>query len=170
MPTRQKFIIIIVSVTLSCCLTSCSKKDEPAISDTATSETPTSKQPIDSNDPAEVQRRFEATINKAIKKAAPHLKEPHSTTYDDGSTSTYFAEYTGSFNFDIQRTDSIVTPFVGTVEWEIRWYHNGKNIAGDMTLNATYAYQNGKWILKSLTRNSSNFKTLPVDEYIQLFQ
>lgn len=159
-----------LSVILSCCLTSCTKKDEPAISDTATSETPTSKQPIDSNDPAEVQRRFEVTINKAIKKAAPHLKKPHSTAYDDGNTSTYFAEYTGDFSFDIQRSDSIVSPFIGTVEWKIRWYHNEEEVANNMTLNATYAYQNGEWILKSLTRNSDNFKNLPVDEYIPLFQ
>lgn len=122
------------------------------------------------NDPAELQRRFILKVNEAIKVAAPGLKRPVSHTDSTGEIRTYSAEYTGKLTYDIQKTDSIVSPFLGSVSWSIRWYYNGQPTDRPMTLDAHYAYQDGRWIFKDLVRTIPDNKKLPAPEYVGLFQ
>ena len=94
-------------------------------------------------------------------KISPVDHEPH----------TYSAEYTGKFTYDIRKTDSIVTPYIGSVSWIIRWYHNGVDTGTTHTLEAHYAYQGGKWVIKDLVHNdaAAQLKNLPADDYLPLF-
>lgn len=129
----------------------------------------------DPNDPAEIQRRFVKTINDAIKKAEVGLKTPQKKRFHSGGRAeTYYAEYTGKLSFDIKKTDSIVSPYLGFVRWEIRWYCNGELVDIPMSLDAHYAYQNGQWVFKDLVRHYENerfgVRDLPANEYLTLFK
>ena len=123
----------------------------------------------DPNDPAEIQRRFVKTINDGIRKAEAGLKTPV-TIIVNNETHTYFAEYDGKLTYDIKKTDSIVSPMLGTVSWSVRWYHNGIATNVPATLDAHYAYQNGKWIIRDLIRRADDGKPVSAEEYLPLFQ
>ena len=125
--------------------------------------------PEDPNDPAEIQRRFLQTVNSAIKKAEPGLKTPIIRIIGNASHS-FFAEFTGKFTYDIKKTDSIVSPLLGTVSWSVNWYDNGVNTNIPTTLDARYAYQNGQWVIKDLVRRVDDEKAIPADEYLQFFE
>ena len=143
---------------------------EPLVS---TPSPPSSAASVDPNDPAEIQRRFVQTINSAMKKAELGLKTPRQRKLADSTGGsaihTYSAEYTGKLSYDIRKTDSLVSPCVGFVSWEIKWYHNGK-FSERESLNARYAYQNGTWVITNLTRDSSMQNGISANEYLSLFQ
>jgi len=128
----------------------------------------------DPNDSAELKRRFVETINDAIKRAEAGLKKPLKRTFSDGKVATYHAEYTGQLSYDIRKTDSLVSPYLGVVSWKIRWYHNGKLVNRPFSFDAHYAYQDGQWVLKDLVRRIPSLqggsKELPADEYFDLFK
>jgi hypothetical protein len=161
-----RIFALLLSVLLAACGPKPTAIATPPPIPTIPPETPA---PPDPNDPAEIQRRFVEIINDAIKKAEPGLKRPITKTLSKDEPHSYFAEYTGKLAYDIRKTDSIVTPYLGTVSWSIRWYHNGVSTNMPMTLDAHYAYQQGQWILKDLVRNVGD-KNLPADEYFPLFR
>ncbi len=102
---------------------------------------------VDTNDPNIVKKRFDIRVTKDIEKLKVNL--PHKiqqTNYQ------YWAEYAENYSVNIEKTDSIVTPFIGTAQYNIYWYANGKLVSSDMLIQATYAYQDGEWILKDATR------------------
>ena len=70
----------------------------------------------DPNDASEIQRRFVKVINEAIKNAEACLKKPVTTELSDKKLHTFFIEYTGNLTYDIKKTDSIVTPYLGICE------------------------------------------------------
>lgn len=125
--------------------------------------------PVDPNDPAEVQRRFVKTVTDTIKRAEPDLKKPIAIQMVDDEQHTYFAEYSGKYSYDIKKSDSIVSPYLGTVSWSVLWYHNGQ-AAGPMTFDARYAYQDGRWVIKDLSRSFEGGERLPATEYLQFFK
>lgn len=124
---------------------------------------------IDSNNPAEVQRRFRAVIDEAIVKAGPGLKTPYKAKDHLGEVHSYWSEYNGEFKFDIERTNSIVTPYIGVVSWGVDWYHNNKLTDFKMFIEAKYSYQDGKWVFKKLSRYDER-GYMGADEYVLLFQ
>jgi hypothetical protein len=102
---------------------------------------------VDNNDPNIVKERFDIRVTKDIEILKINL--PHKiqqTNYE------YWAEYAENYSVNIEKTDSIVTPFLGTAQYNIYWYANGKLVSSDMLIQATYAYQDGEWILKDATR------------------
>lgn len=129
----------------------------------------------DPSDPAEVKRRFVQTINSAIKKAEAGLKTPYKTKKLDGTFATYHAEYTGEMSYDIKKTDSLVSPYLGVVSWKILWYYNGQLVNGAFSLDAHYAYQDGQWVFKDLVRRRPSIilggsVEVPAEEYLPLFK
>lgn len=129
------------------------------------------------DDPIEVQRRFVETINDDIKRAEPGLKKPVAAKFKtDDRHVTYFTEYTGKLSYDIKKTDSIITPFLGTVSWSMRWFSKGDLFGSEfddempMTLIANYGYQDGQWVIKDLSRDMGNGKRVSAEEYLILFQ
>ena len=129
----------------------------------------------DPNDPAEVKRRFVQTISADIKKAEAGLKTPYKAKQPDGTSASYHAEYMGEMSYDIKKTDSLVSPYLGVVSWKIRWYHNGQLVNGAFSLDARYAYQDGHWVLKDLVRRRPSIilggsVEVPAEEYLPLFK
>lgn len=129
----------------------------------------TTTTPEESIDLAEIQRRFLQTINDGIKKAEAGLKTPVIRIVGNQSR-TSFAEYMGKFTYDIKKTDSIISPFLGTVSWSVNWYENGIATNIPTTLDARYAFQNGQWVIKDLVRRVNDEKSYPADEYLPYFQ
>lgn len=129
----------------------------------------TSTLPSDPNDLAEIQRRFLQTVNDAIKKAEVGLKTPVAKIIAN-QTLTYYAEYTGKFTYDIKKTDSIVSPLLGTVSWTVNWYENGIPTNIPMTIDARYGYLDGRWVIRDLHRRINDEKNVPADEYFPFFQ
>jgi len=125
--------------------------------------------PEDPNDLAEIQKLFLQTVNEGVRKAEAGLKTPV-TRIQGNETRTFFAEYTGKFTYDIKKTDSIVSPLLGTVSWTVNWYENGILTNIPTTLDARYAYQNGRWVIRDLVRRVNDEKNYPADEYLPLFQ
>jgi hypothetical protein len=161
--------IIVFTVLFGACSRSADSSNQqaaPEVNITTPTAAPTTPAP-DPNNPAEVQRRFAEKISADIKRAEPDLKKPLTQKYSDG-VHTYFAEYAGKFDYDITKTDSIVTPYLGTVSWSIRWYHNGVVIDQHVTLDARYAYQGGRWVIKDLSRNFGGEK-VPGDGIFFIF-
>ncbi|WP_206044124.1 hypothetical protein [Geitlerinema sp. P-1104] len=111
-------------------------------SDSATS--PASEQ--NASDPAVAKEKFEARIQKDLEKITPKLQEEQRQ-----GNSVYRAESTGTYSYDIQQTNSIVSPFLGIAEYDIRWYANNEYVT-DMVVKAQYAYQDGEWTLKEALR------------------
>jgi len=129
----------------------------------------TSTVPDNPTDLAEVQRQFLLSVESAIKKAEAGLKTPV-TRFVENQTHSYFAEYTGKYTYDIKKTESIVSPLVGSVSWGVNWYDNGVLTNIPTTLEARYAYQNGQWVIKELIRRVNDEKNYPADEYLPFFQ
>jgi len=125
--------------------------------------------PEDPNALADIQKGFLQTVNEGIRKAEAGLKTPVARMIGNQSRMS-FAEYTGRFTYDIKKTDSIVSPFLGTVSWSVNWYENGIATNIPTTLDASYTYQSGRWVIKDLVRRVNNEKSYPADEYLPYFQ
>lgn len=117
----------------------------PTATDTDSVSEPVSEQ--NANDPAVVKEKFETRIKEDLEKITPKLQEEQLQ-----GDYTYHAEAIGTYSYDIQQTDSIVSPFSGIAEYDIRWYANNEHVS-DMTVQAQYAYQDGDWVLKEALRS-----------------
>jgi hypothetical protein len=165
MTHMKQFPVLVILLTAS--LGACNPKptaDQQLATPEPASPTP---RPPDPDDRTEIQRRFVNVINESIKKAEPSLQKPVTREVNDGMH-RFFIEYTGKLEYDIKKTDSIVTPYLGTVSWNIRWHYDDVE-SWPQTLNAHYAYQEGQWIMKDLVRNVDG-KDYPADEYFPLFR
>lgn len=118
-------------------------------------------------DPAEIQRQFVFTIEDAINKANPEMQKPVSATTSAGN-STWSMSYKGKYKYDVQKTNSLVSPYSGTVSWDVTQYSDGKPLDLQVTLDATYAYQEGRWKIKSLV-STSRGESYTVDGYDKIF-
>ena len=49
-------------------------------------------------------------------------------------------------SFDVRKTDSLVSPFVGT----IRWVATSSHVGGDFEYEMTLVYQENQWVLKEV--------------------
>jgi hypothetical protein len=105
----------------------------------------------DINDPSKVKDVFLTKIKDDISKLNLGLK--NLVTKHKAPGYTYKAEYAGKYSYDIQKTDSIVSPYLGLVKYRLNWYANEK-LFTDIYIEATYAYQDGKWIFKDAARKS----------------
>jgi hypothetical protein len=124
----------------------------------------------DENNPAVVRRKFQEKIDSDSLKLLTRLKIPRSKVYKDdkGDTSsyTYTSELLEGTKYDITKTDSIVTPYKGTVHYKINWYANGKDI-GVQQIIATYGYQDGNWILKDAYRDTGKGKRIDSEDELR---
>ncbi|PSB17397.1 hypothetical protein C7B76_09940 [filamentous cyanobacterium CCP2] len=100
----------------------------------------------DVNSPASARERFEVRVRQDIERITPKLQEEQRQ-----SNYTYRAEYSGTYSYDIQQSNSIVSPFVGVAEYRIRWYANNRYVQ-DMSIKTRYVYQDGEWVLKEALR------------------
>lgn len=122
---------------------------------------------VDTSNPTEVKEAFEQRIEQDLEVISQKLEEVREEKdLEDGTSNFFHAESVGTYSFDIQETDSIVTPYVGQVEYDIIWHSDiapdpelglegGKN-EQDMLLRAEYAFQDGEWIVKDAYRVSLN--------------
>ena len=102
---------------------------------------------VEPNEPNIVKEKFDVRVTKDIERLKVNLPQKiQQTNYQ------YWAEYAENYSVNIEKTDSIVTPFIGTAQYNIYWYANGKLVSSDMLIQATYAYQDGEWILKDAIR------------------
>ncbi|MBD1998754.1 hypothetical protein H6G00_19340 [Leptolyngbya sp. FACHB-541] len=102
------------------------------------------------NDPEVIKSRLEGRINEDSQLINPKLQEGMTRSYSDG-TCTYTAEVAGT-SYDITQSDSIVTPYIGTVKYDLNWYNGGERIENKVYIEANYAYQDGVWAFKQATR------------------
>lgn len=106
---------------------------------------PVSEQDV--NNPTIAKEKFETRIEEDLEKITPKLQEEQRQ-----GDYTYHAEAIGTYSYDIQQSDSIVSPFLGIAEYDIRWYANNEHVS-DLTIQAQYAYQDGDWVLKEALRS-----------------
>jgi hypothetical protein len=77
----------------------------------------------------------------------------------DNSWNSFYSEWSSEYSYDIKKTDSIVSPYMGIVTFYGKvWWKRGNTvegclnanwqIIGDSTATLKYLYQEGKWILK----------------------
>jgi hypothetical protein len=161
---RTLSLVLAVALVVAC-------EKAPVVTPTPTPTAKPSPTPPDPNDPAEVKHRFLQTINEAVERAGPGLKKPRPRLegFPEVEGAAFSAEYAGQFAYDITKTDSIVTPYRGTVSWHMRWYYKANERPIAMTFDAHYAYQEGKWIIKDLSRSYPEGQS-PASEYIDLFR
>ncbi len=129
---------------------------------------------VDPISPAEAQKRFVAQIKADIKRAEVEIEAPHKNVDPEGKTNTYLAEYDGKLEYDIKKTDSIVSPYTGIAVWDVKWSLNGRDTGIRMSFVGTYSYQDGAWVFKGLKRRAYNEDgsphDMPADEYVEAFQ
>jgi hypothetical protein len=104
---------------------------------------------VNADDPAIAKSRLEAKIAEDKQKLEPKLKQGKTQKYSD-KTYTYTAELTDT-EYDIKKTDSIVTPYTGIVKYNLTWIAEGDRLPG-VHIEATYAYQDGQWVFKDARR------------------
>lgn len=95
------------------------------------------------------------------------MQKPVSVTTSAGD-STWSMSYKGKYKYDVQKTNSLVSPFLGTVSWDVTQYSDSKPLDVQITLDATYAYQGGRWKIKSLVKTSRG-ESYTVDGYDKIF-
>ena len=98
-----------------------------------------------------IRLTFEARINTDLEKARPKLRQPHKGTNTYTDDRTFHGEFTGAFEINIEKTNSIVTPFIGVVVFTIKWFQNG-TFVNYQTIRNEYGFQDGQWILKKAMR------------------
>ena len=54
------------------------------------------------------------------------------------------------FQFDVRKTDSVVSPYVGTIDYTLDWNNEEGKPIGRVKCAASFAYQQGKWIAKNV--------------------
>lgn len=108
----------------------------------------------DPNDPQIVKKRFLEKINRDIKVAAPLLQKPKIL---QGAQRTF--QYTKKYEYNITKTDSIVSPYRGNVVWTFilrakildnKYASNGDNEPIVFKMEGIYAYQDNIWVMKNL--------------------
>jgi hypothetical protein len=100
----------------------------------------------------DIKQLFRKKAEEDARRMEPHLKRPFSHS---GNGNTFSCEYTGKYQFDIQQTNSLVTPFTAYASFSIIWYANGT--ARDMQrIRIDYAYQDGQWVIKKIGRYCEN--------------
>ena len=113
---------------------------------------------VDPSDPAKVKESFEARIKLDLDKITPRLQEEIIS-----GDNKYYAKALGTYSYDIQQTDSIVTPFSGVAKYDVDWFANDSQTSGSTYIQANYSFQDGKWILSEAFRviKSSEFPDEP---------
>ena len=123
---------------------------------------------------AAVRERFEQLLAEHIERIKPRLRQKvQNTKYAASfviegpgryrpvpSEQVYSAEYINA-KYDIQRTDSIVSPYLATASFSIRWYCDGA-FTSIQSIECSYAYTDGVWRWKSGCR-AADGKPLATD-------
>jgi len=106
---------------------------------------------LDPNDPTVVDKKFQERIEADIKKISQSIKTK--PLPPAGGTGRFSAECTGVYAYDIQKTNSVVTPFIGYVNVNIRWFYNGELVQAVQHIRYSYSYQRSEWVPKSGRRD-----------------
>jgi hypothetical protein len=109
-----------------------------------------------------VRNKLEARIKDDINKIEPRIKNPLKRQFGS-KKDTYYAELTGEYSMDIKTTDSIISPFTGIVDYNIRWYANSRMVSFPVIIKAIYAYQDGQWVFKSAKRYAGYHPDRPME-------
>jgi len=118
-----------------------------------------------------IKREFIKTIESRLEQLkSENLQKKQETQCQDthvpisflgrDSYNAYYFEYQDSYSYDIQKTSSVVTPYIGVVTYKciyiVRSGHDEeecsksswKPITNVIKDEKTFAYQNGAWILE----------------------
>ncbi|MEI8596859.1 hypothetical protein P4S64_01760 [Vibrio sp. M60_M31a] len=98
-----------------------------------------------------IKSSFKARIQSDSDKLRKRLPILRKGTDKYTKDHTYSAELLPGTEIDIQQTNSLMSPYVGTAVYYIDWYSDGKPVAKQHIL-ANYAYQDDIWVLKSAKR------------------
>jgi hypothetical protein len=101
----------------------------------------------DPDDPRVSKNRLVEKIKKDSERLSSRAKD----FADNREGRSFSIRFGGDFDFDIKKTDSVVTPYVGIVDYHIDWCCNGNKV-GVQDLRVTYAYQEGTWVFKDVIR------------------
>jgi hypothetical protein len=100
-----------------------------------------------------VKSSFKDKVNSDSRSLKTNLPKPIKGNSEDTKDYTYHGEFIPETKIDIKKTDSIMSPYIGTAIYYINWYSNGKFVSKQYIL-AEYAYQDDQWILKSAKRDT----------------
>lgn len=114
------------------------------VTPSTTTTNPATTTTLDLLDPSIVRERFVEKVEEEIARVAPRLPV-------EGMSPDHSAEYQPPYLFDIETTDSIISPFKGTLVIPILWYYQGE-LTGLMYLHATYNYTDFEWKFASAVR------------------
>lgn len=148
-----RFLLLLPILGLLACGEPSNQINTPASQDSTMSDAA-----VDPSDTAKVKESFEARIKSDLEKITPRLQEELTS-----GDSKYYAKSLGTYSYDIQQTDSIVTPFSGIAKYDVAWFSNGSQSSGSTYIQANYSFQDGKWVLSEAYRviSSPNFPDEP---------
>ena len=94
-----------------------------------------------------VRSAFEKRVAEDLKIVEKNIQIPRVSKY----MMSHFARTTGANSVDIRNTDSIISPFIGTLSIDIAWYADNKFIENQKII-ANYSFQDNKWVVKKAYR------------------
>lgn len=95
-----------------------------------------------------VRSAFEKRVAEDLKIVEKNIQIPRVNKYTKMNN---FAKTTGAYSIDIEKTDSIISPFLGKLAIDIAWYHDNEFLTNQKII-ANYSFQDDKWILKKAYR------------------
>jgi len=114
-----------------------------------------SQEPVATNasesDTDKARRLLEQWADDSLTKIKLKISEPRTRIYDGTKKYVFKAIPTGKFSLDARKTDSIVSPIVGTVAYEVKWYANDKFV-NIHQIQVTLAFQSSQWVIKTINR------------------
>lgn len=102
-----------------------------------------------------IKESFKARIKSDSDKLSNRLPIPKKGYSEYTKDYSFSAKLLSGTEIDIQQTNSIMSPYVGTAIYYMNWYANGKFVAKQHIL-ANYAYQDDIWVLKSAKRSTGS--------------
>ncbi|MBH8555335.1 hypothetical protein I8751_23900 [Nostocaceae cyanobacterium CENA357] len=141
MKKSLKFVVIVFCYQL---ISGCGQKNTNDIS------TLIEQKPV--NTVEDIKNSFNFKIKEDIETLNKNIKKQPSK---DPGLSFVKAEYSGKNLYDIQKSDSIVSPYIGIVKYYLNWKVK-EEVITDTYIKATYVFQDDKWIFKNAERLSDN--------------
>lgn len=143
----MKLKVLICAATILTCVSSI-----PTPAFTEDRHTTVTSRQEDDNNPTVVKKRFKAIIDIHTLKLSENIKIPRQGYNIYTKDITFHAELLEETEYDINKTDSIISPYTGIVKFYFNWYANNK-FSSKQYILAKYAYQDGNWVLKSALRS-----------------
>jgi hypothetical protein len=115
----------------------------------------------DTNNDKQVVESFTAYVQQHFA-SYEHNRRERTTLLGQGWVKMYYQPDQSAAGIDVQRTSSLVSPYIGTLEFKLvnhftAFHKTRKEAEGDSTFvntkvvkhTHTYAYQDGKWVPKT---------------------